>query len=78
MNVKLTTKLVNDKPTEKLEGTYGKASNLDATKMKEFFDGKDIGQVLNEIADPNWVDPSKMRRPESKMDKDAFRLWQNR
>src|SRR5690606_16671256 len=66
------TKLVNDKPTEKLEGTYGKASNMDATKMKEFFDGKDMGQVLNEIADPNWVDPKKMRRPESKMDKDAF------
>lgn len=72
MNVKLNTKLVNDKPAEKLEGTYNKASNLDATKMKEFFDGKDMGQVLNEISDPNWVDPKKMRRPESKMDKDAF------
>lgn len=72
MNVKLNTKLVNDKPAEKLEGSYGKASNIDATKMKEFFDGKDMGQVLNEIADPNWVDPKKMRRPESKMDKDAF------
>lgn len=72
MNVKLNTKLMNDKPNEKLEGTYNKASNMDATKMKEFFDGKDMGQVLNEIADPNWVDPKKMRRPENKMDKDAF------
>lgn len=72
MNVKLNTKTVNDKPTEKLEGTYGKASNLDAQKAKEFFQGKDMGQVLNEISDPNWVDPKKMRRPEGKMDKDAF------
>jgi flagellar basal-body rod modification protein FlgD len=72
MNVKLNTKLVNDRPAEKLDGSYGKASNIDASKMKEFFDGKDMGQVLNEIADPNWVDPKKMRRPESKMDKDAF------
>lgn len=72
MNVKLNTKTANDKPTEKLEGSFGKASNIDAKKAKEFFQGKDMGQVLNEISDPNWVDPKKMRRPESKMDKDAF------
>lgn len=72
MDVKLNTKILNDKPTEKLQGTYGKASNLDAEKAKEFFQGKDVGQVLNEISDPNWVDPKKMRRPEGKMDKDAF------
>ncbi len=72
MNVKLNTKLINDKPNEKLEGTYNKASNLDAKKSEEFFQGKDMGQVLNEISDPNWVDPKKMRRAESKMDKDAF------
>jgi flagellar basal-body rod modification protein FlgD len=71
MNVKLNTKLA-DKPTDKLEGTYGKASSLDAQKSKEFFDGKDMGQVLNEIADKNYVDPKKMRKPEGKMDKDAF------
>lgn len=71
MNVKLNTKLP-DRPSDKLEGTYNKASNIDAKKAQEFFDGKDMGQVLNEIADPNWVDPKKMRKPEGKMDKDAF------
>jgi len=36
-------------------------------------EGKDLGTHLNEIADPNWVDPSLNRAVgNDKMDKDAF------
>jgi flagellar basal-body rod modification protein FlgD len=71
MNVKLNT-VMPSKSTEKVEGSYNKPSSIDAQKTKEFLDGKDMGQVLNEIADPKYVDPKKMRKPEGKMDKDAF------
>jgi flagellar basal-body rod modification protein FlgD len=37
------------------------------------FGDKPIGDVLNEIADPNWVDPKKVQREQKKdLDKDAF------
>jgi flagellar basal-body rod modification protein FlgD len=37
------------------------------------FGEKPIGDVLNEIADPNWVDPKKVQRENKKdLDKDAF------
>ncbi len=36
-------------------------------------DGKDLGTFLNEIADPNYVDPSKTRKVgNNALDKDAF------
>lgn len=36
-------------------------------------EGKDLGTHLNEIADPNWVDPAKTRRVgNNALDKDAF------
>lgn len=36
--------------------------------------GENIGDVLNKVADPNWVDPSKKMRAvgNDKLDKDAF------
>ncbi|MGE3972985.1 MAG: flagellar hook capping FlgD N-terminal domain-containing protein [Bdellovibrionales bacterium] len=37
------------------------------------FGDKDVGTVLNEIADPNWVDPAKVQREQKKdLDRDAF------
>lgn len=34
---------------------------------------KDLGEVLNKIADPNWVDPSKMRKTgKNELDKESF------
>ncbi len=48
-------------------------SNLSAADMKKL-SGEDVGEVLNKVADPNWVDPSKKMRAvgNDKMDKDAF------
>lgn len=48
-------------------------SNL-TSKELEALGGGNIGEVLNKIADPNWVDPSKKIRAvgSDKLDKDAF------
>jgi len=45
-------------------------SALDMQKLN----GEDVGDVLNKVADPNWIDPSKKMRAvgSDKMDKDAF------
>lgn len=50
-----------------------KASNLSADELKKL-GGDNVGEVLNKIADPNWVDPSKKMRAvgSDKLDKDAF------
>lgn len=56
-----------------IESTNSTASNLSADELKKL--GADnIGEVLNKIADPNWVDPSKKMRTvgSDKLDKDAF------
>lgn len=50
-----------------------KASNLSADELKKL-GGDNVGDVLNKIADPNWVDPAKKMRSvgSDKLDKDAF------
>ena len=46
---------------------------LSATDKEKALGGEDVGAVLNKIADPNWVEPSKMRKAGSnQLDKDAF------
>ena len=42
--------------------------------QKQMLGDENIGNVLNKVADKNWVDPSKQVRGtgDSKMDKDAF------
>jgi flagellar basal-body rod modification protein FlgD len=49
------------------------SSNLSAGDMKKLA-GEDVGDVLNKVADPNWIDPGKKMRTagNDKMDKDAF------
>jgi flagellar basal-body rod modification protein FlgD len=43
------------------------------TDEEKALGGKEIGTVLNEIADPNYVDPAKARKSGKKdLDKDAF------
>lgn len=49
-----------------------KTQNLSPAQMKEIMGDKDLGTYLNEVADKNYVDPKKMRKADSKMDKDAF------
>lgn len=51
-------------------GTSGTVSALDQEK---FLGDKPIGDVLNEIVDPNYIDPAKTRKVgDSNLDKDAF------
>ena len=47
---------------------------LSASEREKYFDGKDLGQVLNQVADPNWVDPTKIQRKVggNELDKEAF------
>lgn len=72
MNVGKTTKAWSDAPQQsglKSDGTRFSSAS-EATKLPQ---DKDVGQILNQIADPNYVDPAKMRRVgNSNLDKDAF------
>lgn len=72
IGMKLGTKAFGQ-TTEKPTGTVGVASNLSATEMSKL-GGENVGEVLNKISDPNWVDPSKKMRTvgNDKLDKDAF------
>lgn len=44
---------------------------IDANLMKKHFGDKNIGQILNEVADPNHAQ-NKARKPNNKMGKEAF------
>ncbi|MBX3039503.1 MAG: flagellar biosynthesis protein FlgD [Bdellovibrionaceae bacterium] len=72
MGVKLGTKAFGVSP-EKQTGTANLPSNISATD-KDKIGGENVGDVLNKIADSNWVDPSKKMRTagNDKLDKDAF------
>lgn len=46
---------------------------VNARQWQEAFGEKDLGEVLNKAADPNWIDPAKKQRsPNDEMGKDAF------
>lgn len=49
-------------------------NTLSATEKEKVLGGKeDIGELLNKVADPNWVDPKKTRKVgNNDLDKDAF------
>ena len=53
-----------------------KADNVKSVSAEDFkkhFGNKDIGEILNKVADPNWVDPAKTRKVgNSQLDKDSF------
>ncbi|MBX2987650.1 MAG: flagellar hook assembly protein FlgD [Bdellovibrionaceae bacterium] len=72
MGVKLGTKAFGQ-TSEKPVSTNDMPSNLSAHDMDKL-GGENVGEVLNKIADPNWVDPSKKMRTSGndKLDKDAF------
>lgn len=48
--------------------------SISAEQQEQFFGDQAIGDVLNKVADPNWVDPAKAVRKvgDSSLDKDAF------
>ncbi len=49
-------------------------NTLSSLEQKENFNGASVGEVLNKIADPNWVDPAKKARVAggNNLDKNAF------
>lgn len=49
-------------------------NTLSATEKEKVLGGKeDIGELLNKVADPNWVDPKKTRKVgNNDLDKDSF------
>lgn len=71
MNTKLGTKAFSTAPQNEIQKSSG-VQSLSAGDKR--FEDQDLGEVLNKIADPNWVDPSKKVRAvgNDKMDKDAF------
>jgi flagellar basal-body rod modification protein FlgD len=74
MGVKLGTKAFGDiqgtTPTAEMNNTTKNLSAGDQAKLGD----QNVGDVLNKISDPNWVDPSKKMRTagNDKLDKDAF------
>lgn len=75
MGVKLGTKAFGDiqgsTPTAEMNN---QSRNLSATDQAKTFGDQNVGDVLNKLSDPNWVDPSKKMRTtgNDKLDKDAF------
>lgn len=59
--------------TQGATATNNPSSNISALD-KNKIGGENVGEVLNKIADPNWVDPSKKMRTAGNpnLDKDAF------
>jgi flagellar basal-body rod modification protein FlgD len=73
IGVKGGTKTWSDAP----QRTDFKADNTNAVSAadkEKFFGGEDIGDTLNKVADPNWVDESKKMRTagNNQLGKDAF------
>jgi flagellar basal-body rod modification protein FlgD len=50
------------------------AQTMSATDKQKYFDSEPIGDTLNKVADPNYVDPAKKMRTvgDSQLGKDAF------
>lgn len=72
MGVKIGTKTWSDRPEGSTPDRSGGFS-LTPEEQKALGE-KDLGSVLNKVADPNWIDPSKKNRGvgNDKLDKDAF------
>ncbi len=72
MNVGLNTKAYS--PAEQESSLkHDKAQTLTPEEQKKVLNGEDLGTYLNKIADPNWVNPAKMRHVGSnELDKNAF------
>ncbi len=72
MGVKTGTKSWGDSNGNEITKSSG-VNTISASDKSKLSD-ENVGDVLNKIADPNWVDPSKKIRSVGgdKMDKDAF------
>lgn len=72
MNTKLGVNQFGATQTKATSSNASQAQLTDADLKK--LGGDNVGDVLNKVADPNWVDPSKKMRTvgNDKLDKDAF------
>lgn len=73
MDVKFSTKTFVDRKDSDVIAKDSGVKTLSATDIQKM--GQDnVGEVLNRIADPQWVDPSKKMRAvgNKNLDKDAF------
>lgn len=72
MGVKTGTKAFSDAPQNEI--TKADRTNLISASALGKFGEEGVGDALNKIADPNWVDPSKKPRAvgNDKLDKDSF------
>lgn len=73
INVKGGTKTWSDAP-QRTDFKSDGAQNMSAADKSKFFDGESIGDTLNRVADPNFVDESKKMRTtgNNQLGKDAF------
>lgn len=72
MGVKIGTKTWSDRPDT---SSADRSSGFSLRPEEQNALGeKELGDVLNKVADPNWIDPSKKMRTSGndKLDKDAF------
>ncbi len=60
--------------SEQVSSLKGDTSqHLSAQEREKVLGDQDLGTYLNKVADPNWVDPAKLRKVgNSELDKDAF------
>lgn len=72
MGLKVGTKNWSEASSNTITKPDG-VKNLGAQELGKL-GGEHVGEVLNRIADPNWIDPSKKTRAvgSDKLDKDAF------
>ena len=72
MGLKTGTKSWSESPQNEI-AKPDTTSNISAADQKRFGD-QGVGDVLNKLADPNWVDPSKKVRAVGNptLDKDSF------
>jgi flagellar basal-body rod modification protein FlgD len=73
VGAKIGTKVWSEAPQNEISRN-SEGKNLNSAKDLEKLGGQEVGDILNKIADPNYVDPSKKVRAvgSDKMDKDAF------
>lgn len=73
MNSKIGAKPFADRKDTNFITKDSGVKNLSAGELQKL-NGQGVDEVLNKIADPNWVDPSKKFRStgESELDKNAF------
>jgi flagellar basal-body rod modification protein FlgD len=62
------------KSPQQVDFARDESRTMSATDQEKALGDQDVGAVLNKIADPNWVDPSKALRKvgDAALDKDSF------